>query len=138
GFALENYDVVGAWRDRDLDAGAAIDSSGKLSSGTLVDSPAELRAALLARPDQFIQTTTEKVMTFALGRGLRYTDMPMVRAIVRQAGTEGNTFESILKGVVDSPAFRERQLPQAAPADTKQASVGGPEVPSPSLAELRR
>ena len=126
GFALENFDVVGAWRDRDLDAGAVIDSRGTLSSGVKVASPAELRAALLARPDQFLQTVTEKVMTFALGRSLRYTDMPMVRAIVRQAGTEGNTFESILKGVVDSPAFRMRELPPAAPAETKQASLMGP------------
>jgi hypothetical protein len=128
GFALENFDVVGAWRDRDLDADAAIDSSGTLSSGILVKGPSDLRAALLARPDQFMQTVTEKVMTFALGRSLRYTDMPMVRAIVRQAGTEGNSFEAILKGVVDSPAFRERQLP-VSPANTKQASLEAPRAP---------
>jgi hypothetical protein len=130
GFALENFDVVGAWRDRDLDAGARIDSSGKLSSGTLVNSPSELRAALLARPDQFVQTVTEKAMTFALGRSLRYTDMPMVRAIVRQGATEGNTFEAILKGIVRSPAFRMRQLPSATPA-VKQASLAGPDTPAP-------
>jgi len=65
----------------------------------------------LRRPDQFVQTVTEKLMTFALGRSLRYQDMPMVRAIVRQAATEGDTFESILKGVVHSPAFRMREIP---------------------------
>jgi hypothetical protein len=126
GFALENFDVVGAWRDRDLDAGTRIDAGGKLSSGVQVASPAELRAALLARPNQFVQTMTEKLMTFALGRGLRYQDMPMVRAIVRQSATQGDTFESILKGVVASPAFRQRQL-SPPPANTQQASLAGPQ-----------
>jgi mono/diheme cytochrome c family protein len=123
GFALENFDVVGVWRDRDLDADAPIDSSGRLSSGVLVKGPSDLRAALLARPDQFVQTVTEKVMTFALGRGLRYTDMPMVRAIVRKAASEGNTFESILKGVVESDNFRMRQLPGGPAGNTKQAAL---------------
>jgi hypothetical protein len=132
GFALENFDVVGAWRDRDLDAGTRIDSSGTLSSGTPVSSPSELRTALLARPDQFVQTVTEKLMTFALGRSLQYTDMPTVREIVRQAATEGNTFESILKGIVDSPAFRMRQLPSVPAPGTQQASV----AESPPLANL--
>ena len=130
GFALENFDVVGVWRDRDLDADAPIDSSGRLSSGVFVKGPSDLRAALLARPDQFMQTVTEKVMTFALGRSLQYTDMPMVRAIVRDAATQGNTFEAILKGVVDSAAFRERQLPGASGTNTKQASLTGSESPS--------
>ncbi len=121
GFALENFDVVGVWRDRDLDADAPIDSSGRLSSGVFVKGPSDLRAALLARPDQFVQTVTEKAMVFALGRTLQYTDMPMVRAIVRNAATQGNTFESILKGVVDSPAFRMRQLPGAPGTNTKLA-----------------
>ena len=134
GFGLENFDVVGAWRERDLDAGTRIDSSGKLSNGTLIGSPSELRAALLARPDQFVQTVTEKLMTFALGRGTQYTDMPTIRAIVQQAATEGNTFESILKGIVDSPAFRMRQLPSAPAVGTKQASVALP----PPLADLPR
>ena len=120
GFALENFDVVGAWRAKDLDAGTAIDSSGKLANGTQVDGPAALRKALLQRPDQFVQTITEKLMTFALGRSLRYQDMPMVRAIVRQAATQGNTFEAIIKGVVESPAFRMREINPVAP--TQQAS----------------
>jgi len=133
GFALENFDVVGVWRDRDLDADAPIDSSGKLSSGVQVKGPSDLRAALLARPDQFVQTVTEKLMTFALGRSLIYTDMPQVRAIVRQAATQGNTFEAILKGVVDSPSFRMRQLPGA--THTQQASLSGSDPP---IADNRR
>ncbi len=111
GFALENFDVTGAWRAKDLDAGTALDSSGKLADGTDVNGPVQLRNALLRRPDQFVQTVTEKLMTFALGRSLRYQDMPMVRAIVRQAGHEGDTFEAIIKGVVKSPAFRMREIP---------------------------
>ena len=120
GFALENFDVTGAWRVKDLDAGTAIDAGGKLADGTSVSSPADLRNALLRRPDQFVQTVTEKLMTFALGRSLRYQDMPMVRAIVRQAATEGDTFEALIKGVVNSPAFRMREI-GTAPVNTQQA-----------------
>ena len=73
-----------------------------------------------------MQTVTEKLMTFALGRSLRYQDMPMVRVIVRQADTEGDTFESIIKGVVNSAAFRLREIP-AAPVNTQQAALTGPD-----------
>ena len=127
GFALENFDVTGAWREKDLDAGTGIDSSGRLADGTQVKNPAELRRALLSRPDQFVQTLTEKLATFALGRSLRYQDMPMVRAIVRQAAGEGDTFEALIKGVVESPAFRLREVPAAAPG-TQQAALTGPDL----------
>jgi hypothetical protein len=113
GFALENYDVTGGWRDRDRDAGTAIDAAGRLASGTAVKGPRDLSLALLARPDQFIQTLTEKLMTYGLARPLRAQDMPAVRAIVRKAATGNYTFESLVKGVVASDAFRLRQLPQA-------------------------
>ena len=126
GFALENYDVVGAWRDIDRDAGSAIDSSGTLASGTHVGGPAELNRALLDRPDQFVQALTEKLMVFSLGRALRYQDMPAVRAIVRKAAADNYRFETILQGIASSQAFQMRQLPTAAP-DTKQASLHGPE-----------
>jgi Protein of unknown function (DUF1592)/Protein of unknown function (DUF1588)/Protein of unknown function (DUF1585)/Protein of unknown function (DUF1587)/Protein of unknown function (DUF1595) len=128
GFALENFDVTGAWRVKDLDAGTSIDAGGKLADGTPVGGPTDLRKALLRRPDQFVQTVTEKLMTFALGRSLRYQDMPMVRGIVGQAATEGDTFESIIKGVVNSPAFRMREIP-AAPVNTQQAALTGPDRP---------
>jgi hypothetical protein len=124
GFALENFDVVGAWRTRDLDAGTPIDASGRLAGGTPVAGPAELRQVLLARSQQFVQTLTEKLMTFALGRSLRYQDMPMVRAIVRSSATENYTFESIVQGIVASPAFRERSVPL--PAAQKTASQVSP------------
>jgi hypothetical protein len=120
GFALENFDVAGAWRTKDLEAGVLIDSGGTLADGAQVGSPAELDKALLARPEQFVQALTEKVMIFALGRSLRYQDMPTVRAIVRKAATEGYTFESLIRGVVDSPAFREKEV---STPDTKTAAL---------------
>jgi hypothetical protein len=123
GFALENFDVVGGWRDRDLDAGSAIDSSGQLADGTHVASPAQLRKALLARPDQFVQTLTEKLMTFALGRAVTYQDMPTVRAIVRRAGAAHYRFEELVAGIVESAAFEMRELPPAKAVDIKQAAL---------------
>ena len=113
GFALENYDVAGAWRNRDLDAGEAIDARGQLASGAHVDGPAELDQAILARPDQFVQALTEKLMVYALGRQLRYQDMPAVRAIVRNAAAVDYRFSALVRGIVDSDAFRRRRLPDA-------------------------
>ena len=121
GFALENFDVVGAWRDRDIEAGVSIDASGQLADGTQVASPTQLRRALDARPDQFVQTLSEKLMTFALGRILDYRDMPTVRAITRDAAGKGYRFEAIVQGVVASPQFRMRHMPAAAAQPTIQA-----------------
>jgi hypothetical protein len=121
GFALENFDVVGGWRDRDRDAGTGIDASGQLASGVAIKGPAQLNDALLARPDQFVQAMTEKLMIFALGRPVRHQDMPAIRAIVRRAASEDFRFEAIIKGVVHSDAFRMRLAPteaSAAPAHT--------------------
>jgi mono/diheme cytochrome c family protein len=122
GFALENYDVVGAWRDIDRDAGDVIDARGRLASGIEVNGPAELSKSVLARPEQFVQALTEKLMTFALGRAVRHQDMPTVRAIVREAAKDDYRFESILRGIASSPAFQMRQVPTAMP-DSKQAMV---------------
>ena len=124
GFALENFDVVGAWRDRDLDAGTAIDAGGRLADGTDVSGPVQLRAALLKHPDLFVQTLTAKLMTFALGRALTAQDMPAVRAIVRNADAHGDTFESIAQGIIASAAFQMRQPPAAAAA--QQVAANGP------------
>lgn len=108
GFALENYDVVGAWREIDLDAKEVIDAHGRLASGVEVDGPAELARAILAQPDLFVQAFTEKLMTYALGRPLRAQDMPTVRRIVRQAGAQQYRLESLVQGIVASDAFRKR------------------------------
>ena len=106
GLSLENFDLVGRWRD--ADAGAPIDASGQLVDGTKLNGPATLREALLARSDVFITTMTEKLMTYGVGRGVQYYDMPSVRAIVRGAARNENRFSSLVVGVVQSPAFRHR------------------------------
>jgi hypothetical protein len=106
GFALENFDAVGRWRVVDREARAPIDASGVLVDGTTVEGPVELRKALLARPDQFIQTLTEKLMTYGLGRALQHTDMPTVRRIVRDAAQDDYRFSAIVWGIVNSTQFR--------------------------------
>ncbi len=125
GFALENFDAVGKWREVDRASLAAIEAGGKLASGQPVKSPADLDAVLAARPDQFVQTLTRKLMIFALGRTVEYHDMPAVRAIVRDAARDNYRFESIVLGIVQSDAFQMRQVPEP-PATTAQNVVTQP------------
>ncbi|HEY3517561.1 MAG TPA: DUF1592 domain-containing protein [Gammaproteobacteria bacterium] len=108
GQALENFDAIGEWRERERDSGVAVDSTGITSTGQSVNSPEELRAALSSDPTLFVQTLTEKLLTFALGRGLEYYDMPVVRRIVADAAAQGYSFESIVLGVARSVPFRMR------------------------------
>ena len=108
GQALENFDAVGEWRERERDSGVVIDSTGQLADGTLVDGPAQLRAALTARPERFVQALTEKLMVYALGRGLHWYDMPSVRAVVARAGRADYRFAEIVLGIAESDAFRMR------------------------------
>jgi hypothetical protein len=103
GFALENFDATGEWRTKD--AGAAIDASGQLADGTAVDGPVTLRNALMKHPEQFVRTMTEKMLTYALGRGLEPHDMPAVRAVARDAARGGHRFSSIVLGIVRSRQF---------------------------------
>jgi hypothetical protein len=118
GLALENFDATGMWRDRDRYAGAAIDSSGVLPDGTPINGPDDLRAALLRRPEQFVQTFTEGLMTYATGRKLEHYDMPTVRRIVRSAASSDYRFSTIVQAVVRSEQFRMRRVPQ--PVATEQ------------------
>ena len=104
GFSLENFDLIGKWRDND--GGAAIDPSGTLVDGTPVRSVADVRKALLSRSDAFVTTTMERLMTYALGRPVEHTDMPTVRAIVRESGKNNYRFSTMIVGVVKSPAFQ--------------------------------
>jgi hypothetical protein len=110
GFALENFDAIGAWRAKDADAETSIDASGKLVDGTAVSGPNDLRLALLKRPDQFAQTVTEKLMTYALGRSIEYYDMPTVRKIVRDAAQDNYRFSSIVIGIAKSAPFQMRRI----------------------------
>jgi mono/diheme cytochrome c family protein len=111
GFPLEGFDAVGAWRTHE--AGAAIDASSRLADGRTVNGVAELRAALAARPEAFVQTLTEKLMTYALGRGLQHYDMPVVRAIVRDSKAKNYSFTSVLLGIARSVPFQMRSRPGA-------------------------
>ncbi|HSR07804.1 MAG TPA: DUF1592 domain-containing protein [Bryobacteraceae bacterium] len=109
GLALENFDAVGAWRSHDGDA--LIDASGQLADGTKVDGVVSLRKALTASPDLFARTFTEKLLTYALGRGLTYHDMPVVRSIVREAARSDYRFSAIVLGIVRSTPFQMRSVP---------------------------
>jgi hypothetical protein len=122
GFALENFDAIGAWRVKDREALAAIDSSGQLADGTVVNGPVDLREALLAEPSQFVQTLTEKLMIYALGRSVEYYDMPAVRRIVRDAKSDNYRFSAILAGIAQSEPFRFSTTP-AADDDTVTAQA---------------
>jgi hypothetical protein len=110
GFALENFNAVGQYRTHDPDTLTPIDAAGELPDGTLISGAGDLRRALTARPDQFVQTFTENLLTFALGRRADYRDMPTVRAIVRRAEADDYRFESIVLGIVSSDAFRKREI----------------------------
>jgi hypothetical protein len=106
GFSLENYDLVGKWRT--TDGGVTIDASSQLVDGTRLDGPASLRQALLSRSDVFVQTLTEKLLTYGVGRALKYYDMPAVRAIMRDAAKNDDRFSSLILGIVKSPPFQMR------------------------------
>ena len=104
GFALENFDAVGAWRS--ADAGAPIDASGVLADGTKVDGVVELRQAILKRPELFVGTVTQKLMIYALGRGLDPRDMPQVRSIIRGSAPGNYKLIDLILGVIHSPEFQ--------------------------------
>jgi uncharacterized protein DUF1592/uncharacterized protein DUF1588/uncharacterized protein DUF1595/uncharacterized protein DUF1585/uncharacterized protein DUF1587 len=113
GFALENFDTVGAYRTIDPQSRLPIDSTGTMPDGELMNGPTDLHKALAARSDQFAEIITEKLMTYAVGRHVDHNDMPAVRTIVRNAKAEGLSFESLVMGVVNSDAFRRRGAPAA-------------------------
>jgi hypothetical protein len=123
GFALENFDTVGAWRDKDRYTRTAIDASGKLVDGTAVNGPDDLRKALLAKPNQFVGTMTEKFLSYALGRSLTAYDMPTVRKIVRDAAETNYRFSSIVMGIAQSAPFQMERVPEPAPSQAQVASA---------------
>ncbi len=127
GFALENFDAVGQWRD--TEAGKPIDASGVLVDGTKVNGPVALREAILKRPQTFAGTMTEKLLTYALGRGLEYYDMPVVRSIVRRMAANDYHFSSLVLGIVESAPFQMRvkkgdAQPESVARVTSKKSVG--------------
>ena len=108
GFALENFDAIGRWRAIDTATKTPIDSSGTLPDGTTFEGPAELRTLLLSRREDFVMAVTEKLLTYALGRGLEYFDAPAVRRIVRGAALHDYRWSSIIVGIVKSMPFQMR------------------------------
>jgi hypothetical protein len=114
GFALEHFDAIGGWRTVD-ESGKPVDSSGTTPNGSKVDGLASLRALLLQKPEQFPRTITEKLLAYALGRHLEYSDRPAIRTIVRDAAASDYRWSSIVLGIVRSPSFlmRSTQEPQA-------------------------
>ena len=113
GFALENFDATGAWRDVD-ERGEPIDSRGTLPNGVELDGVGSLRDLLLEYDEQFVRTVTEKLMSYALGRPLEHFDQPTVRRIVREAQEDGYRWSGIVLGIVKSPAFLMRRAEDAA------------------------
>ncbi len=116
GFSMENFDIVGRWRTQDN--GTPVDASSVLVDGTKLDGVASLRAALLSRFDVFARTLSEKLMTYGLGRALKYTDMPAVRQVVRGAAKDDYRFSSVILGIVESEPFQMRR--KAATAQVAQ------------------
>jgi len=113
GFALENFDVIGGWRTHD-EQGRPVDATGTTLAGETVEGLAGLRGLLLADPERFPRTVTEKLLAYALGRRLEYYDRPTVRQIVRDAAADDYRWSSIILGIVRSPAFTMRALPGVA------------------------
>jgi mono/diheme cytochrome c family protein len=123
GFALENFDSIGQWRDKDPD-GAPLDVAGTLADGSQVNGPVALREAILSRPNAFVTVVTEKMLTYALGRGLDPSDMPVVRRIVKKAAQNDYRLSSIVMGIVESAPFQMRTKLEAAPESAE--TVKGP------------
>ena len=107
GFALENFNAVGKWETKTKD-GLKIDSAGVLADGTPIDGPVALRNAILSRPEVFVGTVTEKLMIYALGRGLEPVDMPVVRSVMRSAAKNNYPMQSIILGIIQSSPFQMR------------------------------
>ena len=108
GFALENFDAVGRWRE--TDAGQVIDASAELPGGVVFDGVTGLQRYLLDRPEVFVRTLTEKLMIFSLGRGLGHSDGPVVRQIVRDASQHEYSFAELAVGIVLSEPFRNKRV----------------------------
>jgi hypothetical protein len=124
GFALENFDAVGRWRA--TDAGRPVDARGTLADGTEVEGPSALREAILSRPEIFVGTVTQKLMTYALARGLEPTDMPAVRGVVRSAAKDDYRFSALVFGIVKSVPFQMKEQPPTAVATTAMAAERPP------------
>jgi hypothetical protein len=121
GLALENFDAVGSWRT--LDEGQPIDASGVLPDGTKVNGVVDLRKSLERYSTQFVQVVAEKMLMYATGRGTEHEDMPMVRAIARDAAASNYKFSSLVLSIVKSDMFRMNQKAAPSPETTRRAGL---------------
>jgi hypothetical protein len=112
GFALENFDPIGQWREKEQDL--PIDAKTVLPDGSTVDGPEAFRKALLSRQDEFVTNVVEKLMTYALGRGLEHYDAPAVRRIVSETAAREFRWSDIVLGIVKSVPFQMRRTPAGA------------------------
>jgi hypothetical protein len=135
GFALENFNSVGQWRNTDAD-GAPLDVAGTLADGSQVNGPVALREAIASRPDAFVTVVTEKMLTYALGRGLEPSDMPVVRRIVKKAAQNDYRLSSIVMGIVESAPFQMRT--KLEPAESTGASRDSVGVAGSNVAVLKK
>ena len=106
GFALENYDLIGRWREKD--GAMPVNASGTLMDGTALGGPADLRRFLVSQSDQFAISATERLLIYALGRRIEAADQPTVRKIVRESKADDYRFSSLIMGVVESVPFQMR------------------------------
>jgi hypothetical protein len=116
GLAMENFDAVGLWRDKD--SGSPIDASGQMYDGTKLNGVGSVREALLGHSDAFLRNFAANLMSYGLGRVLDYRDMPSVRAVERDAAKSNNRFSAFVLGIVKSVPFQMREA-EAAPASTE-------------------
>jgi hypothetical protein len=131
GFALENFDSVGNWRNSGID-GAPLDTSGTLADGSKVNGPAALREAILSRPDAFATVVIERMLTYALGRGLEPGDMPVVRRIEKKAAQNDYRLSAIVMGIVESAPFQMRT--RLEPAESVKGPAGAGTVAQLNIA----
>jgi hypothetical protein len=110
GFALESFDRIGAYRE--TDHGVPLNLSATLVDGQKFDGPIELRQALMRYSPQFVRTLTERLLTYALGRGVEYYDMPVVREITRKAAAKDNQFSALVQAIVESEPFLHNPAPE--------------------------
>jgi len=121
GFALDNFDAVGRWREIDRQSGSTIDSSGLMPNGKTVKGAIDLRNALMTRPNNFVQGIADKLMIYALGRTLDARDMPVVRKVVRDTAAQDYRFEAMVTSIITSPLFEKNTVPVAKIADATGA-----------------
>jgi hypothetical protein len=122
GLAMENFNALGQWRDKDIDAGTPIDANGRLADGTQVHGINDLRNYMVGHPTQFVETFTGNLLSYGLGRGLDYRDMPTVRAIARDTARDHYRFSAIVLAIVNSQAFREDEIPLKSPGATPSSN----------------